>query len=284
MSKTLSRRAFMTLAALGATSAMMAGLTGCGSSATEESAEKEVIKISCIAREEPEIQWLSEYLADKYTIEPTVFSDNASVNESVLDGSCQANYFQNASYLDNWNKAKGADLTVYGEGCFYMPYVLMSKNIKSMEEIPDGASILVCSDASGLATELRVLQQAGLIKLNDAEMPTVYDVVENPHNLDFVLIEPRSRVGAYDDADLMLSQSMNVVLMNREDANIDDALYVEDCTNRNTYEADICLTVSAQAAEEKPQWLVDIDEALHSEDYANFLQETYGDGKIAAFK
>ena len=52
----------------------------------------------------------------------------------------------------------------------------------------------------------------------------------------------------YDDADLMLTQSMNVVLMNREDANIDDALYVEDLSDRDPYQADIIFTVSKETA------------------------------------
>lgn len=280
----LSRRRFLATTATALGSLALFGLTGCGSSGSSGAdGAKQEIKIACIAREEPEITWVGEQLADKYSIKAQVFSDNASVNESVRDGSCAGNYFQNAAYLDNWNKAKGADLVVYGDGIFDMPYVIMSKNIKSLDAIPSGATILISSDASGLATELRVLQKAGLITLNDSSAPTQYDVIDNPHNLDFVLVEPRSRVGMYDDADLMLTQSMNVVLMNREDANIDDALYVEDLSDRDPYQADIIFTVSKETADEKPQWLVDVDERFHSDDFKQFLEDTYGNGKVAAF-
>ena len=126
----LSRRRFLATTATALGSLALFGLTGCGSSGSSGAdGAKQEIKIACIAREEPEITWVGEQLAGKYSIKAQVFSDNASVNESVRDGSCAGNYFQNAAYLDNWNKAKGADLVVYGDGIFDMPYVIMSKNI-----------------------------------------------------------------------------------------------------------------------------------------------------------
>lgn len=295
----ISRRSFL-FGALAASLSLtgLGALSGCSSddassssasSSADDAAasdEKRTIKISAIAREEPEIVWLSEYLADKYDIEPVIFSDNVSVNESLVDGSVDLNYFQNANYLENtYNAANGTDLQVYGEGIFYMPYTITSRKYKSLDEIEDGASVLIASQASGTSTELRVLEKAGLITVDpDVALATVYDVTDNPKNLDFILIEARSRVGAFDDADLMVAETMNVVLMNRDDVKLEDALFIEDCsTDRNTYEKDLIIAVRKETKEENPQWLQDIDAAWHSEDFKEWLKETYGDGKIAAF-
>lgn len=296
----LSRRSFL-FGALAA-SLSLAGLgtlSGCSSSGgassnaasststsgAADSGEKKTIKISAIAREEPEIVWLKGYLADKYDIEPVIFSDNVSVNESVVDGSVDLNYFQNANYLENtYNAANGTDLQAYGEGIFYMPYTITSRKYKSLDEIESGASVLIASQASGTSTELRVLEKAGLITVDpDVPLATIYDVTSNPKNLDFILIEARSRVGAFDDADLMVAESMNVVNMHRDDVKLEDALFIEDCTDRNKYEKDLVITVRKETKEENPQWLQDIDAAWHSQDFKDWLKETYGDGKIAAF-
>lgn len=287
----LTRRQFI-IAATAFAAFGGASFAGCSQETTSSSedaasAEKKTIKISCIAREEPEINWLSEQLADKYDIEAVVFSDNVSVNEALVDGSVDANYFQNSDYLENtFNAANGTDLQVYGEGIFWMPNVLMSKSFSSLDEITDGASVLIASQASGTSSELRFLEQAGLITVDpNAELATVYDVTDNPKNLEFILVEARSRTGAYDDADLMVAPSMNVVLMNRDDVNVDDALYVQTAENHSPYNDDLIITVRKETKEENPQWLQDIDAAWHSKEFAEWLIETYGEnGKVPAFE
>ena len=288
----ISRRAFISsTAAVLIAGASLFGAAGCSSTTSANAAsgsgaaEKQTVKISCIAREEPEINWLSEYLGDKYNIEAVVFSDNPSVNESLVDGSVDANYFQNATYLENtYNAANGTDLQVYGDGIFWMPYVLMSKSYKSLDEIADGSTVLISSAASGLHNELKFLEQAGLIKLNpEATLATVYDVTENPKNLEFILIEPRSRTGAYDDADLMIAPSYNVVMMKRDDVKLQDALYVQSDATHDSYVDDTIITVRKETKEENPQWLQDIHAAWHSDDFKQWLLDTYDGAKKPAF-
>ena len=144
--------------------------------------------------------------------------------------------------------------------------------------------MLIGNSASTTATELLFLQDAGLITIDpEVEQPTIYDVVDNPLDLEFILIENRSRTAAFDDADLMPIEALNIAGMNRDDVTVDDALFVDSGDNRDKYAHDIIITVTKENAEEDPQWLQDIDSAWHSKAFKDWLKETYGNAKIAAF-
>lgn len=73
-----------------------------------------------------------------------------------------------------------------------------------MDELPQGAKIGIANDSANRARELQLLADNGLIQLREGiDLPTVLDVVENSKKLEFVEIDPRSRVGAFADLDAM---------------------------------------------------------------------------------
>ena len=64
---------------------------------------------------------------------------------------------------------------------------MYSEKIKSVDELKDGDTIALCSDASNKARGLHLLESQGLITLDDSvETPTQYDIKENKLNLKFI--------------------------------------------------------------------------------------------------
>ena len=73
---------------------------------------------------------------------------------------------------------------------FYPLFAMYSDKWDSVDELPDGATIGLCNDATNQARGLHLLESQGLITLDDSvESPTMYDVKENPHNFKFIEAE-----------------------------------------------------------------------------------------------
>ena len=280
----LTRRSFLGISAVAAVTALSGGLlAGCSSTTASGSgdAAPDTIVVACLAREEPDVRFIAEKLADKYIIEAKVFGDNNAINEATLDGSVQVNYFQNVPYLTSWNQSKGTNLQTYGDAVFYTIDILVSKKYKTLDELPEGAKILVANDNANRGRELKLLESAGLLKLTEGvELPTTFDIVENPKNLEIVEVDARSRVGALPDADAMVAPSITVYQMNDPDLSVETALAKEE---PEAYEAagGTILVVTPETGDAAPQWLQGIDSAFHTQEFADFLQETYKGAKAA---
>ena len=201
-----------------AASTLAAGiLAGCGSSsadtktadtaateaaATTEAATTEaapadgdnVIKVAASQTPHSEIlAAVKDLLAEEgYDLEVTVFEDYVQPNNVVESGEFDANYFQHVNYLNSFNEENGTHLAIADNGkIHYEPFGIYGGTKTSLDDIADGDAIAIPNDTTNEARALLLLQQEGLIKLNDGVgvTATVNDVAENPHNLKLVEVE-----------------------------------------------------------------------------------------------
>ena len=201
-----------------AASTLAAGiLAGCGSSsadtqtadtaateaaATTEAATTEaapadgdnVIKVAASQTPHSEIlAAVKDLLAEEgYDLEVTVFEDYVQPNNVVESGEVDANYFQHGPYLESFNEENGTHLAIADNGkIHYEPFGIYGGTKTSLDDIADGDAIAIPNDTTNEARALLLLQQEGLIKLNDGVgvTATVNDVAENPHNLELVEVE-----------------------------------------------------------------------------------------------
>lgn len=123
----------------------------------------------------------SKYNVD---IKLKTFTDYNQPNKALQSGSIDLNAFQHKAFLDAWNKANKGSLVSIGK-TFITPIHLYSNNYKSVESLPDGATIAVPNDASNESRALYVLQSAGLITLkkNTNSLATINSIAKNPKNL-----------------------------------------------------------------------------------------------------
>ncbi len=174
-------------------------LTGCGSSnqnaengSTQAAAESQVIKIAASATPHAEILEEAKSILAKegYDLQITVFDDYVQPNEVVDSGEFDANYFQHAPYMEQFNKEKGTKLVDAGD-IHYEPFGIYAGTKKSLDKIADGDKIAIPNDTTNEARALLLLQDNGIIKLKDGAglTATVNDIAENPHNIKIVELE-----------------------------------------------------------------------------------------------
>ena len=135
-------------------------------------------------------------------VEVVNFDDYIQPNLQLEAGDLDANYFQHKPYLDSFVEERGIkNLDVLGY-VHIEPMALYSEKYKSVDEIEDGAEIIIPNDPSNGARALILLEDAGLIKLKDKTNlnSTEKDIAENPKNLKFTAMDAPSIAQVYKDA------------------------------------------------------------------------------------
>lgn len=245
-------------------------LVGCNSSDESET----VLKIGATAVPHAEILEQAKPILEEKRIklEITVFQDYVMPNTSVEEGELDANYFQHIPYLEGFNKDQQTHLVNAG-GVHIEPIGIYSKNYQSLDELPEGATIIMSNSVSDHGRMLTLLQKEGLIKLNPdviADQSTVDDIIENPKNLKFKTdIDAGMLVTVYEQ------NEGDAVLINTNyalDGGLDpmkDAIAIEDS------ESPYVNVVAVKSGNEDSEAIKTLVEVLQSEKIQNFINETY---------
>ena len=131
-----------------------------------------------------------------------VFTDYVQPNIQVAEKRLDANFFQHQPYLDEFNKGKGTDL-VSVAGVHIEPFGAYSSKVKSLDELPNGATVVIPNDATNGGRALLLLAENGVFKLRPGadHRATVADIVENPKRLRIVELEAASIARSLQDVD-----------------------------------------------------------------------------------
>jgi D-methionine transport system substrate-binding protein len=188
--KILSTKALSALAAatlLGATF----GVSGAASA--------ETIRIGVSAGPHAQILDAVKPIAAKQGLDIKIieFTDYVIPNAALAAGEIEANSFQHQPYLDNQVRDRGLKLVSVGKTVVF-PMGIYSNKVKSLAELPNGASVAVPNDPTNGGRALLLLQAEGLIKLSDGAglQATPIDIVENPKKIKIIELDaaqlPRS--------------------------------------------------------------------------------------------
>lgn len=131
------------------------------------------------------------------------FSDWNTPNITLNHGDIDANFFQHQPFLDNAKKETDFKIKAFAKGA--ATHVgLYSKKINSLDELKDGAKVVVPNDPVNQGRALLLLQQAKLVTLKDPNnhLSSLKDIAVNPKNLQFVEVEGPQTARAIDDVDL----------------------------------------------------------------------------------
>lgn len=161
------------------------------------------------------------------------FSDWNTPNITLNHGDIDANYFQHQPFLDNALKETDFKLKALGIGSG-THVGLYSKKYKSIDDVADGARVVIPNDPVNQGRALLLLQQSKLITLKDANnhLSNLQDIASNPKNLKFIEVEGPQTARAVDEADLVFSYPMYLRLAKTIDPN---AALVLDQINNTRY-------------------------------------------------
>jgi D-methionine transport system substrate-binding protein len=116
-----------------------------------------------------------------------VFFDSYPLpNAALASGEIELNAFQHYIYLNTEVEQHGYELSVIGETSF-SPLGFYSKQIQNIEELEDGAKIVIPDDVTNGGRALLLLQTNGLISVDSVagKTPTIKDI-ENPRNFEII--------------------------------------------------------------------------------------------------
>ncbi|WP_414500978.1 MULTISPECIES: MetQ/NlpA family ABC transporter substrate-binding protein [unclassified Zymobacter] len=129
--------------------------------------------------------------AEGYDLDIKVVQDYVIPNTALANDDVDANYSQHLPYMDTVIAEHKGDpkYDFVNAGAIHLePIGIYSKKYKSLNDLPEGAKILMRNTVSDEGRTLAIFQQAGLIKLKPG-IPVVStrvaDIIDNPKHLDF---------------------------------------------------------------------------------------------------
>lgn len=266
-----------------ATAAAALALAGCAAGDTTEAttdattAEGGVVTLKVGASPVPHadiLNFVNDNLAEDAGIKLEIveYTDYVQPNVALSEGELDANFFQHVPYFDAEVAEKGYNFE-HGEGVQIEPYGIYSKQLTDLKDIPEGGKVLVNNDPSNQARALKLLEQEGIIGLGGAENPTIYEIADNPKNLQFTEAEAAVIPVQLPDVDIAVINGNYALEHGLNPAK--DALALESGKD-NPYANVLAWNKDA----EKADAIAKLEELLHDPQVADFIREQYPDGEI----
>lgn len=247
---------------------------------TKEAAKEATIRIASVGPDAEIWRFIAESDAAKEAgikLEVQDITGGAITNNAVADGDADANAFQSIGYLESFNAESPVKLVPVAT-TYIEPMGIYSNKFKSVEEITDGATVALADNPSNTTRGLRVLESAGLIKLKDDfddGIGTPDDVVENPKNLEFTLIDDLTGPRVLPDVDLVLIS--NTIAFEGGLNVLEDSIYREEADATTRKSINIIAVKEDRADEETLQKL---GELYHDPKVQEFVAEKFDGTKV----
>ena len=203
-----------------------------------------------------------------YHIEIREFSDYVQPNLALANKDIDVNLFQHLTYLNNFKQARNLDIIAIG----FVPTAgagIYSNKITDFSQLKQGDQVTISSDVTNEARAIRILEAAGLIKLDanvDKNNLTPKDIIENPYGLEIVPIEAPQTPRSLDNVALSVVNGNYAIGAGLD---LSKALYHEvlDKDHKN---------VIAIRAESKDSLGKDIIEVLQSPEFNQVINDKNG--------
>lgn len=253
-------------------------LVGC--SKNDSTSEVKKIKVMATAIPHAEVlDFVKPILKDEYGIdlEILVVDDYFIPNKALANGDVDANYFQHLPFFESQIQEHSFDLVSAGP-VHIEPIGVFSNKYDKIEDIEEGATVILSNSVSDHGRVLAVLESAGLIKIKDgvAKVEATLNDVENTRNLTFLTdVSPAFLARAFqnNEADLVAINS-NYAL----EAGInplEEALILENPENNPFVNL-----VAVRNGDENREEIKSLMEVLQSQVVADFLIEQYNGSVI----
>lgn len=213
-------------------------------------------------------------------LEIVEFTDYVLPNKTLAEEELDANYFQHEPYLKSQIADNGYKFVSAG-GVHIEPIGVYSKRHKSLEDLPEGAKIIMSNSVADHGRMLSMLEEKGLITLKEGvekTAATIEDIAENPKKLVFEAdIEAPMLTKAYenDEADAILINGNYALEAGLNPA--EDAIALESPEN-NPY---VNLIVVREGDEDREE-IKTLVEVLQSEEIQEFIKTNYKGSVISA--
>ncbi|TKC15401.1 MetQ/NlpA family ABC transporter substrate-binding protein [Robertmurraya kyonggiensis] len=265
--------------------ALILFLAACGTNKDEEATEggnaddaktEEKITLVVGASNVPHAEILEEakpLLEEKgIELEIETFQDYVLPNQALEAGDLDANYFQHIPYLNAQIAENGYDFVNAG-GIHIEPIGVYSKKYKSLDELPEGAHIIISSSVPDHGRILSLLEKEGLITLKEGvekTEATIDDIVDNPKKLEFDAEYEASllpQIFNNDEGDAVLINSNYAI-----DAGLNP---IEDSIAIEESDSPYVNVIAVNKGDENSEAIKALVEVLRSKEIQDFILEKY---------
>lgn len=207
------------------------------------------------------------------------YTDYLKPNEDAISGELDANYFQHINYLNNYNEENGSDLVNVG-AIHYEPFGIFPGRSSDLDDIAEGATISVPNDPTNEGRALLLLQDLGLITIDEAAgvTATVNDITDNPRGIKIAEQEAAVLPSTLADVDFAIINGNYAI-----DAGLSlaDAVATENADSTAVREQYVNI-IATRPELKDDECIAALVEVLKGDDFAAYLQETFGDS-VQAF-
>ncbi len=220
-------------------------------------------------------------LAEKgYELVIESYQDYVLPNQDLESGDLDANYFQHIPYFETQIADHGYKFANAG-GIHIEPIGVYSKKYKSLEELPEGATILISNSVADHGRVLAMLESKGLITLTegiDKSAAELKDVVDNPKNIVFDANYEAALLPQFfnsDEGDAVLINSNYAI-----DAGLnplEDSIAIEDS------ESPYVNIIAVKEGDENTEAIKALVEVLKTKEIQDFILEEWG-GSVVPVK
>lgn len=259
-------------------------LSACGQKANSDS-EKEVVEnekvvVASVGSDAEIWKFIASSSAAKEAgleIEVKEITGGPITNQATADGDVDANAFQSIGYLESFNADNVIQLAPIA-ATYVEPMGIYSDKFASIEEISEGATVALADNPSNTTRGLRLLETAGLIQLKvdfDDGVGTPDDVIENPKNLQFTLIDDLTGPRILPDVDLVLIG--NTIALEGGLNVLKDAIFHEEADTALRATVNVLAVKADRASEEK---LIKLGALYHDPEVQAFVNEKFDGTKV----
>lgn len=161
-----------------------------------------------MAGEERILEFVAETIAPDYgiTIEPVGLQDPIQANQAVASGQFDATIFEHEWYMRQSAEAAGVELTPTVE-LYQWGFGLYSTRYTSVDELPQGSTLLLPNDVANQGQALWLLDREGLLGLDPSIEPRtakIANVIENPRGFDLKEADLLAMPRMLDDVDVAI--------------------------------------------------------------------------------
>ena len=215
---------------------------------------------------------------DGLNIQVVVFNDYQLPNAALASGDLDANAFQHQPFLDNQNKARGFDIVPVGL-TITAPLGFYSRKFKSIDQLPEGASVGIQNDPSNGNRALLLLQTAGLITLKPEAVKnnnaTPLDVVSNPKKLKLVALDAAQLPRSLDD--------LAIAAINNDYAEKAGLSLAKDAVIKEAPKSPYANLIAVRRADKDKPWAKRLVAAYQSPEVKSFIETQFKGSLVPAF-
>lgn len=274
-------RNFRQILAASAAAALALGLSACSSNAdkadsTNGADASSVVTLKVGASPSPHakiLKYVDENLAAEAGIDLDIveYTDYIQPNEALKSGDLDANFFQTVPYLEQQAEENGYEFTA-GKGIHLEPLAVYSEKLKSLDQLPEGATIGIIDDVTNQSRALALLAEQGLVTLptdgSDANVHTVTKVKK----FEFKEVQGPQLVRSLADVDVAV---INGNFAQEGGLSPKDAIVVESPENNPA------VNILAWANNTKKLDAVKkLEDLLHSDQVKQYIEQTWSDDSV----